>query len=57
VVEMVMNANDNAPQQKEIKDRRLLFQPEPETNAIGAPSGAPAPKLVHAQITESVVSD
>ncbi|WP_109488934.1 tyrosine-type recombinase/integrase [Occallatibacter savannae] len=57
VVDMVMNPNNNEHQQKEMKERRMLFQPESEENANGAPSGAPAPKLVCAQTSESVVSD
>jgi len=56
VVDMVMNSNDNEQQQKEIGERRMLFQPESEASANGAPSGAPAPKMVHAQPVESIVS-
>ncbi len=57
VVDMVMNSKNNAQQQQEPGERRMLFQSESENNAIGAPSGAPAPKLVHAQPAESNVSD
>ena len=57
VVDMVMNSKNNAQQQQEYGVRRMLFQAESESNAIGALSGAPAPKLVHAQPTESIVSD
>jgi hypothetical protein len=53
VVDMVMNSKNNAQQQQEYGVRRMLFQAESESNAIGAP----APKLVHAQPTESIVSD
>jgi len=56
VVDMVMNSNDNEQQQKEIGERRMLFQPESEASANGAPSGAPAPEMVHAQPVESIVS-
>ncbi|HWT67443.1 MAG TPA: tyrosine-type recombinase/integrase [Terracidiphilus sp.] len=58
VVEMVMNSDstDNNQQQKEASERRMLFQPEPEEIANGAPSGALAPKVVHAQLVESTVS-
>lgn len=60
VVDMVMNSNasgDNNQQQMEKGVLRMLFQPEPEQNANCAPSGAPVPKLVHAQREESIVSD
>ena len=59
VVNMVMNSNatdDSNQQQIEKGARRMLFQPEPEENLSGAPSGAPAPQLVHQQPVESDVS-
>jgi len=49
---MVMNSDNDTQQQKESGDRRMLFQPESEGIAIGAPIGAPAPKAVHAQAVE-----
>jgi integrase len=52
VVEMVMNADaaeTTNQQQIEAGVPRLLFQPELEEIAIGAPSGAPAPEMVRSQ--------
>ena len=57
VVDMVMNSENNAQQQKEFGDRRMLFQSESESIAIGARIGALAPKVVHAKLEESIVSD
>jgi hypothetical protein len=56
VVDLV-NSKNNTQQQKESCDRRMLFEPESVSFAIGAPSGAPAPKVVHAQPAESIVND
>lgn len=40
VVDMVMNSNDNQQQQKEIGERRMLFQPESE-DCVMAPQVTP----------------
>jgi len=54
VVDMVMNSdpNDDNKRQMDAGERRLLFQPEPEEDAIGTP----APKVLHAQPAESTVN-
>jgi len=57
VVDMVMNSENNTQQRKETGNRLMLFRPESEGIAIGAPNGAPAPKVVHAQAAKSIVSD
>ena len=60
VVNMVMNSNatdENNQQQREKGKRRMLFQPEPEENASGAPSGAPATIVVQSGCPESIVGD
>jgi integrase len=59
VVDMVMNSETSGKtnqQQSEIDVRRMLFQPDPEEIVSGAPTGAPAPEMVHAQPTQSIVS-
>jgi hypothetical protein len=56
VVDMVMNSNDNDQQQRDSGEGRMLFPPEPEEIATGAPSGALAPKMVHAHPVESIVN-
>ena len=49
VVDMVMNSENNTQQQKEVSNRRMLFQPESVAIAIGALIGAPAPRVVQDQ--------
>ena len=59
VVDMVMNSETSGKtnqQQSEIDVRRMLFQPDPEEIVSGAPTGAPAPEMVHAHPAESLVS-
>jgi hypothetical protein len=55
---MVMNSDpkDDNQRQREVLERRLLFQPEPEEIAIGIPSDTLAPKVVHIETANSNVN-
>lgn len=58
VVQMVMSSDaaTEPNQQQRNETRRMLFQPGTEEIPSGAPSGAPAPEMVHSQPAESIVS-